>query len=167
VLILITNRSLVSAATAATNMAMLRSLAIEQGIQIGVLALPGSGGQGLAEALAEATPGGGVEYALNATNQRDLSLRVSALLAPALGARRFELVAPAEGQHTLVVAVAGLPVRAQTSFTITARAAPITAIDAAGAPLRAGGQIDQPTCSRCAPPTTRRSKASSGASTVV
>ena len=86
VLLLITNRTPASAATPASNMAVLRAMAIDDHLQISVLALPQAGGQGVAEALAEATPGGGVEYVLNATNQADLTQRVSSLLAPT-GAR--------------------------------------------------------------------------------
>jgi hypothetical protein len=144
VLLLITNRPAASAATAATNLAALRAAAVDQHIQIGVLALPGAGGQGLAEALAEATPGGGVEYALNATNQADLTQRVSSLLAPALAARRFELSAPGEGAHTLSLTATGLPARTQATFTVTARAVGIAAIQAGGASLRPASQIDRP-----------------------
>jgi hypothetical protein len=144
VLLLITNRPASSAATAATNLAALRAAAIDQHLQIGVLALPGAGGQGVAEALAEATPGGGVEYALNATNQADLAQRVSTLLAPALAARRFELVAPSEGSHTLSMTAPGLPSVTQATFTVTARAVSIAAIQAGGAALRAASQIDRP-----------------------
>jgi hypothetical protein len=145
VLVLITNRPAASAATAATNLAALRSAAVDEHLQISVLALPGAGGQGLAEALAEATPGGGVEYVLNATNQADLTQRVATLLAPALAARRFEFPAPSEGPHTLSVTGPGLPSRVQAPLTVTARAVSITAIQAGGAPFRPGGQIDSPT----------------------
>jgi hypothetical protein len=62
----------------------LRSFASENGIQVSIVALPGAGGQGPAEALAEATPGGRVEYVLNATNRQDIAHRLSLLLAPVL-----------------------------------------------------------------------------------
>ena len=59
------------------------TFAVDNGIQISIVALPGAGGQGVAEALVEATPGGRVEYVLNATNLTDISRRVR----PAAGTR--------------------------------------------------------------------------------
>jgi len=98
VLLLVTNRTPASAATPATNMAVIRGMAIDDHVQISLLVLPQAGGQGVAEALAEATPGGGVEYVLNATNQADITQRVSSLLAPAMGARDSRYQRPLSGR---------------------------------------------------------------------
>jgi len=145
VLLLVTNRTPASAATPAVSIAVLRGMAIDDHLQISILVLPQAGGQGVAEALAEATPGGGVEYVLNATNQPDLTQRVASLLAPALGALRFALPLPAEGSHTLNLTATGLPSRAQATFIVSARAVGIAAIEANGTPLQPGTQLDRPT----------------------
>jgi hypothetical protein len=145
VLLLVTNRAPASAATPATNMALLRAMAIDDHLQISVLVLPQAGGQGVAEALAEATPGGGVEYVLNATNQADLTLRVSSLLAPAVGARGFSLPVLSEGSHTLSLTAPGLATRTQATFTVAGRAIGIAAIETNGAAVTPGRHLDRPT----------------------
>jgi hypothetical protein len=145
VLLLVTNRTPASVATPATNMAVLRGMAIDDHLQVSMLVLPQAGGQGVAEALAEATPGGGVEYVLNATNQTDLTQRVISLLSPAMGAHRFSLPVLREGSHTLHLTMAGLASRAQATFSVTARPVAIAAIEANGAALQPGSQIDRPT----------------------
>ena len=71
------------------------------------------------EALASATPNGSVEYALNATDRVDLTRRLQLVLAPALGARHFELSPPADGSHTLTFVVPGSAVQASTTFSVT------------------------------------------------
>lgn len=145
VLLLVTNRALATAATPATSMAVLRGAAIDDHVQISMLVLPQVSSQQVAEALAEATPGGGVEYVLNATNQTDLTQRVSALLAPAIGARGFALPDLGEGPHTLSLTAAGSAARAQATFTVTPRPVEIAAIERNGAVLPAGSVFDRPT----------------------
>ena len=145
VLLLFVNRPLASAATINASLGTIRSYAVDNGIQISIVALPGAGGQGPAEALAEATPGGRVEYALNATNRQDISRRVSLLLAPAFGAHRFELPAPGEGSHTLSVGASGVPLEATTVFQVVARPVQIAEIDTSTGALTPGEAISQPT----------------------
>jgi hypothetical protein len=145
VLLLFTNRPLASAASAAATLGTLRNLAVENNIQIGIVALSGAGGQGVAEALAEATPGGRVEYALNATNTIDIARHLGLLLAPALGARRFELPAPTDGSHILSVGAPGVATQATASFTMAGRPAQIDSLVANAGELKPGAEIRQPT----------------------
>jgi hypothetical protein len=145
VLLLFSNRPLASAASINASLGTIRGYAVDNGIQISIVALPGAGGQGPAEALAEATPGGRVEYVLNATNRPDISRRVTLLLAPAFGARRFETPAPGEGSHTLTVSAPGTVVEASTAFQTIARAVKIAAIETNAGMLAPGEVIDRPT----------------------
>jgi hypothetical protein len=145
VLLLFSNRPLASAASINASLGTVRGYAVDNGIQISIVALPGAGSQGAAEALAEATPGGRVEYVLNATNRQDISRRVTLLLAPVFGARRFEMRAPGEGNHTLSVSAPGSQVEASTTFQSIARAVPIAAIETSGGALTPGEVISQPT----------------------
>ena len=145
VLLLFTNRPLASAATAAATLGTIRTFAVENGIQIGIVALSGAGGQGVAESLVEATPGGRVEYVLNATNLTDISLRVGLLLAPALGARRFELPAPTgEGTHVLSVGAPGAALPATQKFAVTSRPVQVDSLVIGGGVLKAGSEIKEP-----------------------
>ncbi|HLZ30962.1 MAG TPA: hypothetical protein VKV73_26895 [Chloroflexota bacterium] len=144
VLLLYTNRPLVNGTSVNFSLGTVRTFAVESGVQINIVALPGAGGQGPAEALAEATPGGRVEYVFNATNRTDISKRVGPLLAPAFGARRFELPSPNEGSHTLSVAAPGvLPVAA--TFVTAGRSVPIVSLETANGTLKSGGEIKEPT----------------------
>jgi hypothetical protein len=145
VLLLFVNRPLASAASSNVSLGTLRTYALDNGIQLSIVALPGTGGQGPAEALAEATPGGRVEYVLNATNRQDVGRRVGSLLAPAFGAHRFEIAAPAEGSHTLSVRAPGAPLQATAAFQIVARPVPIAAIESSGGAVTPGAVINQPT----------------------
>src|SRR5207237_3789268 len=58
VLLLFVNRPLANAASVNASLGSVRSFAVENGIQVSIVALPGAGGQGPAEAFAEATPAG-------------------------------------------------------------------------------------------------------------
>ncbi|MBV9579356.1 MAG: hypothetical protein JO057_12275 [Chloroflexi bacterium] len=145
VLLLFVNRPLASAATLNASLGTLRGFAVDSGIQVSIVALPGSGGQGPAEALAEATPGGRVEYVLNATNRQDISRRIGLLLAPAFGARRFELPAPDEGSHTLGVGAHGVPLAATTTFQVVTRPVQIASIETSAGRLSADEAISQAT----------------------
>ena len=129
VLLLFANRPLAGAGSTDASLGTLRGYAIDNAIQVSIVALPGAGGQAAAEALADATPGGGVEYVLNATNREDISRRVSLLLAPAFGAQRFEMPAPGEGSHTLSVGARGARLEATTAFQTVARPVPIASIE--------------------------------------
>jgi hypothetical protein len=145
VLLLFVDRPLASAASVNASLGTVRAYAVDNGIQVGIVALPGAGGQGTAEALAEATPGGRVEYVLNATNRQDIGRRITLLLAPAFGARHFETAAPAEGSHTLSVGAAGSSVGTMTAFQVIARAVPIASIETAAGVLTPGEAVKQPT----------------------
>jgi hypothetical protein len=145
VLLLFVNRPLASAASINASLGTLRAYAADNGIQVSIVALPGTGGQGPAEALAEATPGGRVEYVLNATNRQDISRRVSLLLAPALGAHSFEMATPGEGSHTLSVGASGLPIEARTTFDVVARPVQVAAIETSAGALTPDQAISQPT----------------------
>jgi hypothetical protein len=144
VLLLITNTPLAGAASAAATLGTVRSYAVDNNIQVGIVALSGAGSQGVAEALAEATPGGSVEYALDATNQSDLAHRLDLVLAPAFGASRFEIPVPADGPHTLTIGApdAGLP--ASTSFVVAGRPPRIDSLLTAAGPLRQATQVKEP-----------------------
>lgn len=145
VLLLFTNRPLASAATAAATLGTVRTFAVENGIQISVVALSGAGGQGVAESLVEATPGGRVEYVLNATNLTDISHRIDLLLAPALGARRFELPAPTdEGAHVLSVGAPGVALQATQRFAVTGRPVQVDSLVIGGGVLTSGSEIREP-----------------------
>jgi hypothetical protein len=145
VLLLFTTRPLASAATAAATLGTLRTFAVDNGIQIGMVALPGAGGQGVAEGLVEATPGGRVEYVLNATNLADISHRISLLLAPAFGARRFELPAPTdEGTHVLSVGAPGVALQATQKFSAAGRPAQVDALLIGSGVLKPGSEIKEP-----------------------
>ncbi len=145
VLLLFTNRPLASAATAAATLGSLRSFAADNGIQIDVVALPGAGGQGVAESLAEATPGGRVEYVSNATNLADLSRRVGLLLGSAFGARRFELPSPPEeGTHVLSIGAPGAPLLAVQRFAVSGRPVQVDSLVIGGGRLDPGSEIRQP-----------------------
>ena len=144
VLLLITNHPLASAATAAASLGTTRTQAVDNGVQIGVIALSGAGGQGVAEALAEPTPNGRVEYALNATNRADLSRRVSSLLAPAFGARRFDIGAQTEGSHTLTISQPGTNAQVSAPFSVATRAVSVDALETTDGPLSAGAEIREP-----------------------
>jgi hypothetical protein len=145
VLLLFANRPLARAASINASLGTVRGYAVDNGIQISIVALPSSGGRGSAEALAEATPGGRVEYILNATDRSDISRRVMLLLAPAFGARRFEAPAPAEGSHTLGVRALGSPVEASTAFETIPPPVQIAAIETSAGTLSPGDVINQPT----------------------
>ena len=144
-LLLVTNRPLASAASVDASLGTIRSFASDNAIQVNIVALPGAGGQGPAEALAEATPGGRVEYVLNATNRPDISRRVNRLLSPVFGAHRFEFQSPVEGTHTLSVGAPGVTLPATASFQVAARAAAIDSLQTANGQLKAGDQITEPT----------------------
>src|SRR5205807_2179638 len=58
VLLLFLNRPLTSAASVNASLGTVRSFAVDSGIQVSIVALAGTGGQGPAERLAEATPSG-------------------------------------------------------------------------------------------------------------
>jgi len=144
VLLLFTNRPLASAATAAATLGSLRTFAVDNAIQIGIVALPGAGGQGVAESLVEATPGGRVEYVLNATSLPDVSRRVSLLLGPAFGARRFEFPAPTEaGNHLLSVGAAGVPLQTVQRFAVSWRPVQVEALVVGGGPLTPATEITE------------------------
>jgi hypothetical protein len=145
VLLMFTNRPLASAASINASLGAIRGYAIDNGIQISMVALPGTGGQGPAEALTEATPGGRVEYVLNATNRQDISRRVSLLLAPDLGAHHFIFPAPAEGTHTLSVGAPGVSLQATTTFPVSRRAVQIDSLQTTAGNLKPGESIDTPT----------------------
>jgi hypothetical protein len=150
VLLLFVNRPLASAASVNASLGTIRGYAIDNGIQVAIVALPGAGGQGPAEALAEATPGGRVEYVLNATNRQDISRRVSLLLAPAFGAHRFELAAPGDGSHTLSVGPRAFPggpgeAVATTTFQVVALPVQVAEIDTSAGALAPGEIVNQPT----------------------
>jgi hypothetical protein len=145
VLLVFTNRPLAGAATAAATLGTIRNFAVDNGIQIGVVALSGAGGQGVAESLVDATPGGRVEYVLNATNLPDINQRVALLLAPALGARRFALPAPADdGNHVLSVGAPGVTLQATQKFTAAGRPVQVDALMIGAGTLRAGSEIKEP-----------------------
>jgi len=142
VLLLFTNRPLASAATAAASLGTIRTFAVDNGIQIGIVALAGAGGQGVAEGLVEATPGGRVEYVLNATNLPDIRQRVSLLLAPALGARQFELPAPPDaGTHVLSVGAPGVALQATQKFAAAGHPVQVDSLVIGGDTLTAGSEI--------------------------
>jgi hypothetical protein len=145
VLLLFVNRPLASAASVNASLGTIRSYAVDNGIQVSIVALPGAGGQGPAEALAEATPAGRVEYVLNATNRQDISRRVSLLLAPAFGAHAFEIAAPDEGSHTLGVSASGVPVEARTTFEVVARPVQVASIETSAGTLTSDQVVSQPT----------------------
>jgi hypothetical protein len=145
VLLLVINRPLAGAASINASLGALRAFAVDNGIQVSIVALPGAGGQGPAEALTEATPGGHVEYVLNATNRSDISRRVSLLLAPAFGAHHFQFPAPAEGSHTLSVGAPGVSLQGTTTFQTTTRAVQIDSLQTSSGILRADDQITSPT----------------------
>jgi hypothetical protein len=145
VLLLFVNRPLASAASVNASLGTIRGYAADSGIQVSIVALPGAGGQGPAEALAEATPGGRVEYVLNATNRQDISRRVGLLLAPAFGAHRFEMAAPGEGSHTLSVGARGVPLEATTAFQVVTQPVQVAEIDTSAGVLSPGQDINQPT----------------------
>jgi len=145
VLLLLTNRPLASAATAAATLGSLRAFAVENGVQIAVVALSGAGGQGVAESLVEATPGGGVEYVLNATNLADISHRIGLLLAPALGARHFEVPAPAdEGTHVLSVGAPGGAFQVTQRFAVTGRPIQVDSLVIGGRSVKAFSELKEP-----------------------
>ena len=145
VLLIFTNRPLASAATAAATLGTIRNFAVDNGIQIGIVALSGAGGQGVAEGLVEATPGGRVEYVLNATNLADISQRVSLLLAPAFGARRFEFPAPPdEGTHVLSVGAPGVALQATQKFAVAGRPVQVDSLVIGGGALKPGSEIKEP-----------------------
>jgi hypothetical protein len=127
------------------SLSSIRGYALDNGIQISVVALPGAGAQGTAEALAEATPGGRVEYVLNATSRQDISRRVNLLLAPAFGAHRFEMAAPVEGSHTLSVGTTGAPPQATTTFQVVTRPVQVASIETSSGTLVPDQAISQPT----------------------
>jgi len=145
VLLLFTNRPLAAAASTNASLGAIRSFATDNGIQVSIVALPGAGGQGPAEALTEATPGGRVEYVLNATNRQDIARRVGLLLAPALGAHHFQFTAPSEGTHTLSVGAPGVSLQATTSFQVATRAIQVDSLQTDAGTLRPGDQISVPT----------------------
>jgi hypothetical protein len=145
VLLLFVNRPLASAATVNASLGTIRGYASDNGIQVSIIALPGAGGQGPAEALAEATPGGRVEYVLNATNRQDISRRIGLLLAPDFGSQRFEFPTPSEGSHTLTVGVSGLALQATAPFQVTGRSVEVDSLQTSAGPLLPGAQIGQPT----------------------
>ena len=144
-LLLFTNRPLASAASVNASLGTIRNFASDNGVQVSIVALPGAGGQGPAEALAEATPGGRVEYVLNATNRADISRRVSLLLSRVFGAHRFEFPAPGEGSHTLSVGAPGVTLQATATFQIATRAVHIDSLQTANGELKAGDAISEPT----------------------
>jgi hypothetical protein len=145
VLLLFTNRPLAGAATAAATLGTIRTFAVDNGIQIGIVALSGAGGQGVAESLVEATPGGGVEYVLNATDLADISQRIGLLLAPAFGARRFEFPAPTdEGTHVLSVGATGVALHATQKFAVAGRPVQVDSLVIGGGTLEAGSEIKEP-----------------------
>src|SRR5437868_10214530 len=141
VLLLFTNQPLANGASVNTSIGTVRNFAAENGIQLSIVALPGAGGQGPAEALAEATPGGRVEYVLNATNRNDITRRIGPLLAPAFGARRFEFAALSEGRHTLTVTAPGATLPASVAFITAGRAVPIASLESNGGALTSGTEI--------------------------
>jgi hypothetical protein len=145
VLLLIVNRPVAAAASVNASLGAIRGFAVDNGIQISVVALPGAGGQGPAEALTESTPGGRVEYVLNATNRQDISRRISLLLAPAFGAHRFQLPGQAEGSHTLSVGAPGVSLQATTTFQVTTRAVQIDSLETGAGILNADDPISSPT----------------------
>jgi hypothetical protein len=144
-LLLFTNRPLASAASVNASLGTIRSFAVENGIQISIVALAGAGGQGPAEALAEATPGGRVEYALNATNKPDLVRRIAAVLAPAFGLRRVEFLAPNEGTHALAVGSVGAAMQASANFVVSGHAVPIDLLETSSGALKAGAEVREAT----------------------
>lgn len=145
VLLLFVNHPLAGAASVNASLGTLRGFAVDNGIQISVVALPGAGGQGPAEALAEATPGGHVEYVLNAINRQDISRRISLLLAPASGAHHFQFAAPTEGSHTLSVGAPGVSLQATTTFQVATRPVQIDALQTSDGILQTDDRIDVPT----------------------
>ncbi|HEV7662862.1 MAG TPA: hypothetical protein VGQ62_04950, partial [Chloroflexota bacterium] len=145
VVLLFTNRPLASAASAAATLGTLRSFASDNGVQLSVVALAGAGGQGVAEALAEATPNGRVEYALNATNRTDVARRIDLLLAPVFGAHHFELPSLPAGNHTLSLGRPGSPALATASFVTSSRPVQIDSFLTTAGPLTAAYEISQPT----------------------
>src|SRR5579864_364297 len=145
VLLLFINRPLAGAASINATLGAIRAFAVDNAIQIGIVALPGAGGAGPAEALAEASPGGHVEYVLDATNRRDLTRRVDLLLAPAFGAHHFEFPAPADGMHTLSVGAPGVRLEATTTFQVTSRAIAVDSFHTPGGLVQPGQAISQPT----------------------
>jgi hypothetical protein len=145
VLLLITNTPLAGAASAAATLGTVRASAIDNAVELGIVALSGAGGQGVAEALAEATAGGRVEYALDATNRTDLTRRLELVVAPAFGARRFELPAPADGVHTLTISPPGGGLAASSSFSVSTPPARIDALIISAGALEPGTQIGEPT----------------------
>jgi hypothetical protein len=145
VLLLFINRPLAGAASVNASLGAIRSFAADNGIQVSVVALPGAGGQGPAEALTEATPGGRVEYVLNATNRQDITRRISLLLAPVFGAHHFQFLAPSEGNHTLSVSAPGVSLQATTTFAVTTRAVPIDSLQTSAGILNADDAVTAPT----------------------
>ena len=118
-LLLITNRPLASAASVNASLGTIRAFAADRGIQISIVALPGSGGQGRAEALAEATPRGRLMRA-ECDQQSGPQPSIGSLLAPAFGARRFEFATPTDGNHTLSVSAPTVALPATATFQVAA-----------------------------------------------
>ncbi|MBV8717831.1 MAG: hypothetical protein JOZ65_22430 [Chloroflexi bacterium] len=145
VLLLFINRPLAGAASINASLGAIRSFAADNAIQVSIVALPGAGGQGPAEGLAEATPGGRVEYVLNATNRQDISRRISLLLAPAFGAHHFQFPAPAEGTHSLSVDAPGVKLQSTTTFQVTTRAVQIDSLETSAGILKADDAVTAPT----------------------
>jgi hypothetical protein len=145
VLLLITNRPLAGAASVNGSLGALRAYAVDNGVQVGIVSLPGAGGEGPAEAVADATPGGAVEYVLNATNREDIARRIGLLLAPVLGARRFQFAAPGEGAHVLSLGASGVALQAATNFQVTGRAIAIDSLQTSAGALQPDQQFRRPT----------------------
>jgi hypothetical protein len=145
VLLLVINRPLAGAASVNASLGALRAFAVDNGIQVSIVALPGAGGQGPAEALTEATPGGRVEYVLNATNRSDITRRISLLLAPAVGAHHFQFPAPAEGTHTLSIGAPGVSLQGTAAFQTATRAVQVDSLQTSAGILKPDDPITSPT----------------------
>src|SRR5579859_918750 len=151
VLLLFVNRPLASAASVNASLGAVRTFAADNGIQVSIVALPGVGGQGPSEALAEATPGGRVEYVLNATNTDDIGRRISLLLGSVYGARHFDLAPQIEGSHMLSIGAPGVTLQATAPFSVTGRAVQVASLQTAAGPLQASTAITQPTWVQAVP----------------
>src|SRR5205807_162598 len=81
---------------------------------------------------------------LNATNQQDIARRIGMLLAPAFGARRFEIPAPDEGNHTLAISAPGATAQAIAPFQVSGRSVQVDSLQTTSGRLQPGDQITQP-----------------------
>ncbi|HEX2037507.1 MAG TPA: hypothetical protein VHS99_25300, partial [Chloroflexota bacterium] len=119
VFLLITNQPLAGLTTPAGELEAIRTTAEEQGIQLSVLNLPTAVSDGgMSQVLVQRTPGGRVAYASSATSAAEISPHLGVLLAPAMGARFFEIGRPGAGTHNLVVTVPGGGAQASTSVSV-------------------------------------------------